>query len=74
MGVHGSSLRNWVFVWVFSSATNDVDDELENMNWKLLFRERELGEFIQIHCKQRILFHMQTFIYMAALTLLTTPN
>ncbi len=72
---NGSSWKfpnNWVIVWVFSSAANDVDDELGNLHQKFLSREIELGEFIQIYYKQRINFHMQTFICMASLTSLTT--
>jgi hypothetical protein len=65
---------NWVFVWVFSGAANDADDESENRHQKLLSGEIELGEFIQIYCKQCILFHRRTFIRMAALTSLTTPG
>ncbi|CAK9219145.1 unnamed protein product [Sphagnum troendelagicum] len=56
------------------SAANDADDESENLHRKLLSGEIELGEFIQIYRKQRILFHRRTLIRMAALTSLTTPG
>ncbi len=76
-GRDGSSWKfpdKWVFVWVFSGAANDADDESENLHRKLLSGEIELGEFIQIYRKQRILFHRRTLIRMAALTSLTTPG
>ncbi len=72
--VHGKFPDNQVFVWGFSGAANDADDESENLHRKLLSGEIDLGEFIQKYRKQRILFHRRTLIRMAALTSLTTPG
>ncbi|KAJ7536153.1 hypothetical protein O6H91_12G058200 [Diphasiastrum complanatum] len=47
-------------------SINEADENSENTHRRLLSGELELGEFIQMYKKQRILYHRRTLVHLAA--------
>ncbi|KAJ7536148.1 hypothetical protein O6H91_12G058000 [Diphasiastrum complanatum] len=47
-------------------SINEADEDSENTHRRLLSGELELGEFIQMYKKQRILYHRRTLVHLAA--------